>query len=432
MANAVFVSTRNPQHQVLASEAIERGPAPDGGLYVPAFFPKLGEKMLAFSGSFPQFAAEVIRPFFKGDFLEKAIDDICHQAFSFSLPLFWESADKAILELFHGPTGAFKDFGARFLAGALERSPRKSARPLTILVATSGDTGGAVASAFYQKKMIEVFILFPRGRVSERQEKQLTCWGENIHSLQVAGSFDDCQALVKGAFADQRFHQVFDLTSANSINLGRLLPQMSYFYYASVEFLKKTGKRAKIIIPSGNVGNAVGAYWALEMGAPIEKIVLAVNANRPVVDYLATGEWKARESVPTLANAMDVGNPSNIERLRHLYPKFSQFKNKVSCFSVSDEEIRQTIGQYFEETQYLLCPHSAVAKAIDRQLFKEEATLSVATAHPAKFETIVEPLIGKVINIPAHLELLLERKSIYEQIAPDLESFYSAALKLYC
>ena len=308
----------------------------------------------------------------------------------------------------------------------MEKLLEKHGRKLTILVATSGDTGGAVAAAFHGRKGISVKVLFPKGRVSERQKKQLTCWGGNIESYEVDGSFDDCQKMVKSAFMDASLKD-WGLSSANSINLGRLLPQSVYYAYSSYLFRAATGKKPIFIIPSGNVGNCTGAYWSFQMGAPIERISLALNANRTVLDYLESGKYVPRASVQTLANAMDVGAPSNMERLLNLYPRFEDFRKMVSATSVSDDEIRKTIKQTWEEDHYILCPHTATAERVRRDKFADKPTIIVSTAHPAKFWTIVEPLIGSPVPVPQELQLLLDKPSSFRSIGCDYHELFQEA-----
>lgn len=419
-----FVSTRNSDEKIMASEALKRGMAPDKGLYVPINIPIIRFKSLP--DSFSDLSYEVIRPFFKDDILETKLKDICKKAFNFDLPLINLEHEVDILELFHGPTAAFKDFGARFLAECLSQLQTIEQKEVTILVATSGDTGGAVASAFFKRPFTQVFVLFPEGRVSKRQEKQLTCWGENIHSFAVKGAFDDCQDLVKAAFINSKFNQNFLLSSANSINLGRLLPQMAYYHYATKNYLKKWNKKPIIIIPSGNLGNALGAVWAMEMGAPIKKIILAVNENKTIPEYLDSGEWKPKASVQTLANAMDVGNPSNMERLTHYFPNLNDLKNKISSYSVSDNEIRSTIKETYLKYNQIICPHTAVAENIRNRYFKNNPVMIVATAHPSKFETVIQPLLNVDIPIPKQLADVLCRKSHFEIIENNLDVFYKA------
>lgn len=413
-----FISTRGNSPLVSASTAIFTGLAPDGGLYVPKSFPKIN--ISESTSNYADFAVQIIQPFFEGDSLYDDIPEICRNAFSFDVPLHWLNDNQAVLELFHGPTAAFKDFGARFLANVMEKLQQGKDRDLTILVATSGDTGSAVASAFYQKKGIKVKVLYPEGRVSKRQEKQLTCWDGNILTYCVTGNFDDCQKMVKSAFLDKGLAKDWDLSSANSINLGRLLPQIVYFYYSSLLFLKKTGKKPVFIIPSGNVGNSVGAYWAMELGAPAQKIVLAVNANTTIPEFLESGEYKPRPGIATIANAMDVGDPSNMERLRHLFSDRDKILKNMEAFSVSDDLIRETIGNTYKKYSYVMCPHTAAGEWVRRNRYDGEQSIVVSTAHPAKFETVVEPEIGRVVKIPDSLKGMLDTEPKFSRIQPNL------------
>ena len=421
-----FVSTRGKAKAVTAGEAILQGLAEDGGLYVPETFPTLRNLPVGEVSSYGEFAFEMLAPFFEGDLLEHDLAEICVDAFNFPIVLNPLGPERWVLELTHGPTCAFKDFGARFLACSMEKLLEKHGRKLTILVATSGDTGGAVAAAFHGRKGISVKVLFPKGRVSERQKKQLTCWGGNIESYEVDGSFDDCQKMVKSAFMDASLKD-WGLSSANSINLGRLLPQSVYYAYSSYLFRAATGKKPIFIIPSGNVGNCTGAYWSFQMGAPIERISLALNANRTVLDYLESGKYVPRASVQTLANAMDVGAPSNMERLLNLYPRFEDFRKMVSATSVSDDEIRKTIKQTWDEDHYILCPHTATAERVRRDKFADKPTIIVSTAHPAKFWTIVEPLIGSPVPVPPELQLLLDKPSSFRSIGCDYHELFQEA-----
>ena len=416
-----YYSTRDKERAVKlsASQAILKGLAADGGLFVPSVLPSLSDKV-SLSLSYADFAAEVLKPFFEGDELYDELGDICRGAFSFPVVLN-ELKDVSVLELFHGPTSAFKDFGARFLAFSMEKLLVRKGEKLCILVATSGDTGGAVASAFHKRQNLSVKVLFPKGRVAERQRRQLTCWDDNISSFEVRGSFDDCQRMVKSAFVDP---SLSGLSSANSINLGRLLPQMVYYVYASMLYKERTGKEPVIIIPSGNVGNCTGAYWAKAIGAPIKRIVLAVNANTTIPEYLESGEYKPRDSVRTLANAMDVGAPSNMERLFSLFPSYEEMKANVSAWSVSDEEIKKTIVDEFRKEGYVLCPHTACAERVRLDHFDGEPVIIVSTAHPAKFDTVVEPLIGNTVPMPAALADLVNRPSTFTEIGTDYRELF--------
>ena len=295
---------------------------------------------------------------------------------------------------------------------------------MTILVATSGDTGGAVAAAFHGRPWVRVVILYPKGLVSDRQEQQLTCWGENVRALRVGGTFDDCQRLVKEAFVDAGLRARHHFSSANSINIGRLLPQMVYYAAASLEVRRRTGKSASFVIPAGNLGNAFAAMWARAVGFPVGRIILAHNANRTVPDFLRDGEWRPRPSVQTLASAMDVGNPSNMERVRALYPTFAAVSEHLSAESVDDATIRRRIGEDFMRFGREWCPHTATAAEVYQRLSERERRdnpwILVATAHPAKFNDIVEPIIGKSVDVPPALARLLALPRHFTDIAPSL------------
>ncbi len=417
-----FVSTRNREGEgVSVSQAILKGLAPDGGLYVPTSFPSLDSSFTLGRGlAYAMYTA--IKPFFEGDELEDELYEICQDAFSFPLP-FHESKEKYLyMELIYGPTSAFKDFGARFLACVMERLLVRRGETKTILVATSGDTGGAVAAAFHLRRNLSVKVLFPKGRVAERQRAQLTTWGDNIESYEVDGSFDDCQKMVKKAFMDSEISS--SLSSSNSINVGRLLPQMAYYVYASYLFETLYGAKPVFIVPSGNVGNVTGAFWAKRMGCPIEKIVLACNANRTIPDYLESGEYKPRDSVKTLANAMDVGAPSNMERLFDMYRTYSEFKADVTAYSVTDDEIRRTIKEVYDEEKYIICPHTACGERVRRDHFSSVPSVVVETAHPAKFNTIVEPLIGVTIPVPKNLYEIISKESRARSIGTDYRDLF--------
>lgn len=421
-----FVSTRGLSKKITAGEAILKGLAEDGGLYVPEKFPSLVNLNVGEISSYPEMAFEVLAPYFEKDKLISIneLAEICMNAFNFNVPLVQLADQLSVLELFHGPTAAFKDFGARFLASSLETIIKKTQKELTILVATSGDTGGAVASAFHNKEGIKVKVLFPKDRVSERQKKQLTVLKGNIQAYEVDGSFDDCQKMVKDAFMDKELSEKWGLTSANSINLGRLLPQSVYYVYASHLFKSMYGVNPNIIIPSGNVGNSCAAYWAFTTGVPIESIVLAVNANKTIPDYLESGVYNPRASVKTLANAMDVGSPSNMERLLNLYGDIDLFRQFVKSYSVSDAEIKETIKKTYEDTSYIICPHTACAKKVYEDHYKNQPSILVSTAHPAKFETIVEPLIDKKIPVPQELSKLLEMEEEYTSVSTNYKDIF--------
>ena len=423
-----FQSTRDAAHAAGLSEAIARGLAPDGGLYVPTALPVADVAALAAAGDLPALAERLIAPFAAGDVMAQRLGEITRDAFNFPAPVVevaGAGSPLSVLELFHGPTAAFKDFGARFLAATLERIPRTDPRRLTILVATSGDTGGAVAAAFFDRPWVDVVVLYPRGLVSPRQEKQLACWGRNVRTLSVAGTFDDCQRMVKEAFVDASLAKSLLLSSANSINVGRLLPQMVYYAWASLQLAARDGRPPNFIIPTGNLGNALACIWARAAGLPIGEILLASNANRTVPEFLASGEWRPRPSVATLASAMDVGNPSNMERLRWLFPGVEQLRGQVSAVSVGDDDIRATIRRDHRELGQTWCPHTATAAHAWRELPAERRSgrwVLVATAHPAKFNDIVEPLIGEPVPVPPALAALLDLPSVQTEVEPSLDA----------
>jgi threonine synthase len=427
-----FRSTRDPELTAGFGDALAQGLAPDGGLYLPTEWPHVQAGSFGAREGLAAIGAKLLAPFTAGDPLAPALPDITAEAFDFPAPIvaLGGGGRLAVLELFHGPTAAFKDFGARFLAACLTRLRGTASRPLTILVATSGDTGGAVAAAFHGRPGIEVAVLFPKGLVSPTQERQLTCWGGNVRSFAVRGTFDDCQRLVKQAFLDRRWQEERALSSANSINLGRLLPQAVYYAASSLAVYRCHGERASFVVPSGNLGNAVACIWARRLGLPIADVVLAHNANRTVPDFLDTGEWRPRASVATLASAMDVGNPSNMERLRALYPELSDIRSAVTACSVDDEAIRVRIRAGYQELGQVWCPHTATAAEAYARLPAERRQsgrwVLVATAHPAKFRETVEPLIGREVAVPESLAKLFARPTQCTEIDAELASLRDA------
>ena len=432
-----YLSTRAPAAGTGTSlgEAIAGGLAPDGGLYVPARVPRLTPDEFDGLETPAAVAERLLAPFFEGDPLAGELADICAETFRFPLPVVALGAPAgalAVLELFHGPTAAFKDVGAGFLAACLQRLERGATRPLEILVATSGDTGGAVAAAFHRRPGIRVGILYPDGLVSPRQAHQLACWGDNVTTWKVAGSFDDCQRLVKAAFRDPELTTRLRLSSANSINIGRLLPQMVYYATTALGWWRRHGEAPGFVIPTGNLGNGFACLLARAMGLPIGEVVLAVNANRTVPDYFDSGEWRPRPSVATLASAMDVGDPSNVERLDWLYEGRGCAADRLSARAVTDDEIRAEIAAGPARWGQVWCPHTATAvrawEAMDPDRQARPWVL-VATAHPAKFETVVEPLVGVAVTMPASLAELLERPARAEPLAPDLEALRRALLE---
>ncbi len=423
-----YFSTRG-DGPVSLDDALRKGIADDGGLFLPEQLPSFKVADFDDADSMPRVAEVLLRPFFVGSSLADQLEAILAETFSFPIPVTPLPSNRrelALLELYHGPTAAFKDVGAGFLAACLSRLEGREDSPLTILVATSGDTGGAVAAAFDARPGMRVVVLFPKGRVSDRQAHQLSCWSDNVVSLKVQGSFDECQALVKAAMADPRLSSVHRFSSANSINIGRLLPQSTYYADASLRHYRRTGNKPGFIIPSGNLGNAFACIMAREMNLPIGPIILATNANRTIADYFETLEWLPRASIQTLASAMDVGDPSNMERLRKLVGDAEVLRERLGVLSVSDAEIEASILQDFKDFGFATCPHTATAthtwRQLDDALAGAHDWILVGTAHPAKFETIVEPIIGETVPLPPELEEILARPAHAITIRPDLES----------
>jgi threonine synthase len=428
-------SSRGKAPACTFSQAVLQGLAPDGGLYVPLNWPQFTAADFASDETLPAVASRLLAPFLQGDALCAQLAGVAHEALDFPAPLVPLDADGrlAVLELFHGPTAAFKDFGARFLAACFARLRAESSRTLSILVATSGDTGGAVAAAFHERPGVEVAVLFPKGLVSPTQQRQLTCWGGNVRSLAVRGTFDDCQRLVKAAFLDPQLAAERALSSANSINLGRLLPQSVYYAATSLAIWRRHGEPASFIVPSGNLGNALACLWAREAGLLLAEVLLAHNANRTVPEFLASGTWRPRPSVATLASAMDVGDPSNMERLRALYPQLEELRAAVSACSVSDAEIRARIRAGYREYGQMWCPHTATAAEAWQRLSParraERRWVLVSTAHAAKFREIVEPLIGREVPVPESLARLFARPTQYIEIDATLAALRKVLLE---
>jgi len=426
----LYASTRGGA-PVTLDEALVSGIADDGGLFLPQQLPNFEISDFDAAETIPDVAATLLAPFFERSALSSDLDAILEETFSFQIPTTTLSrGQSSLLELYHGPTAAFKDVGAGFLAACLSRLEGDEAAPLTILVATSGDTGGAVAAAFNERPGMRVVVLFPDGRVSDRQAQQLTCWGDNVLSLRVQGTFDDCQALAKSALANEELCIRYRFSSANSINIGRLLPQSTYYAYASLQHFRATCARPGFVIPTGNLGNAVACVMAREMGLPIGPIFMATNANRTIPDYFESGQWSPRPSLQTLASAMDVGDPSNMERLRGLLGEAEAMRGRLGVMSVDDAQIENEIREFYADNGFAICPHTAtglfVWREMDEAKRKSAHWILVATAHPAKFETIVEPLIGGKIPLPKALSDILSRPSRSNAIGPSLSALSAA------
>lgn len=416
------VSTRGIAPAVNISSAIAAGPAPDGGLYMPEAFPTFTPDDFAADRTLVDVAYRLLQPFFAGDVLETSLHDIVRSAFAVEPPLrSFGRADDYILELFHGSTAAFKDYGAGFLAACLSALPQGD-KPLTIVVATSGDTGAAVGAAFHNKPGVRVAILYPDGRVSPRQAHQLGCFGDNVRAFRVDGSFDDCQRLAKDVLGDAGFRQEVPLGSANSISIGRLLPQMTYYAHASLQHRRTKGRLLNVVVPTGNLGNAVACLLAKRCGLPIGEVVLANNANDSLSRFFSGQEYQPLPTIATLANAMDVGAPNNFERLQWLYQGDAALRAAVSADTVDDEEIRKTIVSAHTQFGETICPHTACALAVLQNMRKggiDGDWCIVATAHPAKFPEVVEPLIGHPVELPHALNEMLARTSKASVLADD-------------
>jgi threonine synthase len=423
-----FVSTRGDAPVVSLAQAIRNGAAPDGGLYMPEALPRLDVERLDPDLPLSEFAPAMLAPFFAGDRLEGELEAICAEAFDFEAPLVTPDPAKPgfrALELFHGPTGAFKDFGARFLMACFDRIGDPD-DPLTVLAATSGDTGGAVGCAAEGRAGVKAVILFPRGRVSPFQELQLTCWDDPVRALEVDGDFDDCQRLVKAAFADRKLSERHRLTSANSINIGRLLPQMVYAGRAALKLFRETGVKPGFLVPTGNLGHGFATLYARAMGLPVGPVTLVTNANRTLSDWHGSGSYAARASVATIANAMDVGAPSNFERLAAM----PAAQREVAVELVDDAAIRARVKAEYEASGYVWCPHSATAAEAYARLGDagraERAWVGAATAHPFKFAEAVEPLIGARVEAPAALRAILGRKARKDCIVAEAGALVEA------
>lgn len=423
-----FVSTGGGEETASLQEALFRGLAPDGGLYVPESLPSFGpDHLQQLMGASWQDMAHMVAGRILSEFLDSdTLRDVVRDALDFPIPLRPLTERVQVLELFHGPTLAFKDVGARFMARLMAHFRGPESEPLTILTATSGDTGGAVAQAFLGLPGIQVVVLFPDGKVTARQERQFSTLGRNIHALAVEGDFDDCQDMVKAAFRDQELRGRRALTSANSINVGRLIPQSFYYFLAwarAQEVREGEGGSILFSVPSGNFGNLAAGLMARAMGLPRVRFLAATNANDGVPRYLETGEFHPRPSLRTHSTAMDVGNPSNLVRILHLYRgDLGRLRRDLRGASITDEETLDTIRRVHRDRGYLLDPHSAVGfRALEKKLAETgpRSGIVLATAHPAKFAEVVEPVVGRPIPLPPELAECLERERVVTEMPPD-------------
>ena len=427
-------STNHSSPDVSFKEAIFQGLPPDNGLYMPYKLPKLEDSFFKSIDelSFQEMAFEVAQKLIGDEIPEKELKDIIDGTLSFEVPIVNIESQVNVLELIHGPSHAFKDFGARFMARTMGHFLQGEDKEINILVATSGDTGGAVAMGFLNTPGIKVTILYPSGKVSDLQEKQLTALGGNITALEVDGTFDDCQRMVKSAFLDEEIRSKVNLSSANSINIARLIPQSFYYYYAYAQ-MKPKGKEVVFCTPSGNFGNIVGGMMAQKMGLPVKKFIAATNINDVVPEYLQTGEFRPRPSQRTISNAMDVGNPSNFVRLSDLYNKdLESTQNHVEGYAFTDEETRLITDKVYDDTGYIMCPHTAIGYLGIKKYFENSPSdaegIFLSTAHPAKFVNEMDEKYADKIEIPSNLKTLLDKKKISIKVSNEFEDLKSFLL----
>lgn len=415
-----YYSTNRQAPIATLEEAVVKGLACDKGLFMPQKIKQLPQSFFdnIEQLTFQEIAHEVAKAFFGEDIPEEILKEIVYDTLNFDVPLVHINDNIYALELFHGPTLAFKDVGGRFMARLLSYFvKRQGEKKVNVLVATSGDTGSAVANGFLDVEGITVFVLYPKGKVSEIQEKQFTTLGKNIIALEIDGTFDDCQALVKSAFMDDELNEKLLLTSANSINVARFLPQSFYYFYAYAQ-LKRLNKAHDVVmcVPSGNFGNITAGLFAKKMGLPIKRFIAANNSNDIFYQYIQTGNYNPRPSMATIANAMDVGDPSNFARIVDLYDNSHEaICEEIKATTYSDEEIAGTIKEVYGKYRYLLDPHGACGyKALKADLNTDETGVFLETAHPAKFKDTVEHIIEDAIDIPLKLQLFMkgDKKSI--------------------
>lgn len=428
-------STNNPSNIVTLKEAVLKGLPEDKGLFMPSILPELPESFFKNIDdySFEAIGYEVCKALFQGSIPDETVKKMVEEAINFPAPVVKLDEQKHILELFHGPSLAFKDFGARFMARLMSYFYKEEHQDLIILVATSGDTGGAVAAGFYDTPGIQVIILYPSGKVSMLQEKQLTTLGKNITALEIDGTFDDCQALVKQAFLDQELNSKLQLSSANSINISRLIPQ-SFYYFEAWKHVKGYGKDVVFCIPSGNFGNLTAGLLAQKMGLPVHHFIAATNVNDVVPAYLDNGKFEPRPSIRTISNAMDVGNPSNFARMLDLFKAvngdecstWNIMKEAITGYAFDDSATRKAVKEVEDFYDYILDPHGAVGYLALKEYQKEHKNTTgiiLETAHPSKFKDDMENILGHEIEVPERLNRLTSLKKEAFQMSVDFDSF---------
>ena len=424
----LYHSTNHSSPIVDFKDATIKGQAPDKGLYFPESIPQLSKDFISNieNLSKEEIAFTVIQPYIGEVIPKNELERIVAETINFKFPLVKIEENIFSLELFHGPTLAFKDVGARFMSRCLGYFVKDQNKKITVLVATSGDTGGAVANGFYNVDGIDVVILYPSGKVSSVQELQLTTLGKNITALEVDGTFDDCQALVKKAFTDDEIIKKLFLTSANSINVARWLPQQFYYFFAYQQWKDKEHPPV-ISVPSGNFGNICAGILAHQSGLPVQHFIAACNANDIVPNYMQTEKYVTKKSVATLSNAMDVGDPSNFIRILEIFDKeFISLKNVLTSYSISDDETRAIVKDVFANKNYLLDPHGAVGYLALKKYLDNHSELQgifLETAHPVKFYDVVEPIIEQEVPMPSAIKSLLKEKKQSSKMNVDFDSF---------
>jgi threonine synthase len=422
----LYYSLNNQSPKASFKEATIRGQAPDKGLYFPEYIPILSKKIIENINSLSkeEIAFEVISPYVGETIPENELKKIISETINFDFPLIKITDNIFSLELFHGPTLAFKDVGARFMSRCLGHFVKNNDKNITVLVATSGDTGGAVANGFYNVDGVNVVILYPSGKVSSVQELQLTTLGKNITALEVNGNFDNCQQMVKQAFTDNDLTEKLFLTSANSINVARWLPQQFYYFFAYQQW-KEKNELPVFCVPSGNFGNICAGLLAHHSGLPAKHFIAACNANKIVPDFLTNGNYQPKKAIATLSNAMDVGDPSNFVRVLEIFDKeFNSLKKVLTSYSISDEETISTIGEVYTKQKYLLDPHGAVGYLSLKKYLDEhspEKGIFLETAHPIKFYDTVEPIIHSKIALPGSIQKILNKQKHSIKIDADYD-----------
>ena len=430
-----FYSTNSPQATVSAQDALFHSLPADKGLYMPTPLPNLGASFFEnIAGqSLPDIGFAISQALFGDEISKVELEELTHHAFPFDTPVMeLERGKMSVLELFHGPSLAFKDVGARYMAALMSHYSKRTDKEVNILVATSGDTGGAVAMGFHNVPGVRVSILYPSGRVSELQEKQLTTLGGNIQAFEVDGSFDDCQAIVKQAFVDADLNKHLSLSSANSINIFRLIPQ-GFYYVRAYGQVRHYGKPVVFSTPSGNFGNLSAGVMVQQMGLPVSHFVAATNLNHVVPTYIKSGRYLPISSVATISNAMDVGSPSNFVRLAHLLnDDYDRFKENISGYFFDDDETRAGMKQIFNDYRYVACPHTAIGimglQAYLNDSKQDVSGVALATAHPSKFKPLVDEVLGKSIDVPERLAILAGRSTQSIRIPADYEAFKESLL----